>query len=103
MLGKKPPGKLLPSAHAVDREYRVIKALHGVGFPVPRPYALCVDDGVIGTLLYILDFGEVRVVWHLPLLVMTKSQLCALWEAPLSDRTRAHKPASQAVIFEPDS
>jgi aminoglycoside phosphotransferase (APT) family kinase protein len=45
VLRKKPPGKLLPSAHAVDREFKVIKALHGAGFPVPRPYALCEDMG----------------------------------------------------------
>src|SRR5476651_261550 len=48
-LRKKPPGKLLPSAHAVDREYKVIKALHSVGFPVARPYVLCEDEAVIGT------------------------------------------------------
>src|SRR5471030_1372988 len=60
VLRKKPPGKLLPSAHAVDREFRVIKALHGVGFPVPRPYALCEDDAVIGTMFYIMDCVEGR-------------------------------------------
>ena len=49
VLRKKPPGKLLPSAHAVDREYRVITALHGAGFPAPRTYALCEDEAVIGT------------------------------------------------------
>src|ERR1051325_6346057 len=41
VLRRKPPGKLLPSAHAVDREYRAIKALYGTGVPVPRPYVLC--------------------------------------------------------------
>src|SRR3954462_11613194 len=55
VLRKKPPGKLLPSAHAVDREYRVIKALHGAGFPAPKTYALCEDDSVIGTMFYIMD------------------------------------------------
>ena len=48
VLRRKPFGKLLPSAHAVDREFRVISALHGVGFPVAKPYGLCMDDGVIG-------------------------------------------------------
>src|SRR6187455_3442014 len=46
-LRRKPPGKLLPSAHAVDREFKVIRALHAVGFPVARPYVLCDDDAVI--------------------------------------------------------
>src|SRR5438477_12355489 len=48
VLRRKPFGKLLPSAHAVDREFRVISALYKAGFPVARPYALCSDDSVIG-------------------------------------------------------
>src|SRR5262249_15030700 len=49
VLRRKPPGKLLPSAHAVDREYRAISALAGTGVPVPKSYALCEDPAVIGT------------------------------------------------------
>lgn len=63
VLRRKPPGKLLPSAHAVDREYRVIKALHGTDVPVAKPYALCEDDGVLGTAFYIMDYVEGRVLW----------------------------------------
>ena len=48
VLRRKPPGKLLPSAHAVDREYRVITALAKTGFPVAKSYALCLDEAVIG-------------------------------------------------------
>ena len=55
VLRRKPPGKLLPSAHAVDREYRVITALASVGFPVPKSYCLCEDESVIGTMFYIMD------------------------------------------------
>jgi aminoglycoside phosphotransferase (APT) family kinase protein len=63
VLRKKPPGKLLPSAHAVDREYRVIKALYdGSDVPVPRPYALCQDDAVIGTAFYIMEFLPGRIL-----------------------------------------
>ena len=63
VLRKKPPGKLLPSAHQVDREYRVIKALADHSdVPVPRPYALCQDDGVIGTAFYIMEFTPGRVL-----------------------------------------
>ena len=63
VLRRKPPGKLLPSAHAVEREYKVIKALHGVGFPVARPWVLCEDDAVIGTAFYVMDCVEGRVLW----------------------------------------
>ena len=61
VLRKKPPGKLLPSAHAVDREYRVISALEGSGVPVPRARLLCEDDGVIGQSFYVMDYVAGRV------------------------------------------
>ena len=63
VLRRKPPGKLLPSAHAVDREYRVITALHPTGFPVAKTYGLCTDDGVIGTWFYIMEMVEGRILW----------------------------------------
>jgi aminoglycoside phosphotransferase (APT) family kinase protein len=62
VLRRKPPGKLLPSAHAVDREYRVITALGTTGFPVPRTYALCEDPSVIGTVFYVMDCVHGRVI-----------------------------------------
>ena len=55
VMRRKPFGKLLPSAHAVDREFRVIAALGKQGFPVARAYALCTDDAVIGAAFYIMD------------------------------------------------
>ena len=67
VLRRKPPGKLLPSAHAVDREYRVIRALAGSGVPVPRTYCLCLDETVIGTPFYVMDFVAGRIFWD-PLL-----------------------------------
>jgi len=68
VLRRKPPGKLLPSAHAVDREFRVISALHPLGFPVAKPHVLCEDARVIGTAFYIMDFVSGRVIWepHVP-------------------------------------
>lgn len=60
VLRRKPFGPLLPSAHAVDREYRLISALHPVGFPVARPFALCEDDSVIGSMFYIMEHVEGR-------------------------------------------
>ena len=62
VLRRKPPGKLLPSAHAVDREYRVITALAGTGVPVPRTYVLCEDDAVIGTWFYLMECVPGRVL-----------------------------------------
>ncbi|OGA59707.1 MAG: aminoglycoside phosphotransferase [Betaproteobacteria bacterium RIFCSPLOWO2_12_FULL_67_28] len=79
-LRRKPPGKLLPSAHAVDREYRVIKALHATGFPVARPYCLCEDESVIGTAFYVMDCVEGRVIWDQALPGMTQDQRFAIWD-----------------------
>ncbi len=67
VLRRKPPGKLLTSAHAVDREFRVISALYAADFPVPRPYALCEDDEVVGTMFYLMDFVDGRIFWDLDL------------------------------------
>jgi len=63
-LRRKPPGKLLPSAHAVDREYRVISALHAQGFPVAEPVLYCADEAVIGTAFFVMAFVQGRVFWE---------------------------------------
>jgi aminoglycoside phosphotransferase (APT) family kinase protein len=80
VLRRKPPGKLLPSAHAVDREYRVIKALYEKNFPVARPHLLCEDESVIGTAFYVMDFVEGRVLWDQSLPGMTKAERAAIWD-----------------------
>ncbi len=64
VLRRKPPGELLPSAHAVDREYKVMTALHAEGFPAPKTYALCDDREVIGTEFFIMDFVDGRIFWN---------------------------------------
>ncbi|MDP1777814.1 MAG: phosphotransferase, partial [Brevundimonas sp.] len=74
VLRRKPPGTLLPSAHAVDREFTVITALHRQGYPVARPYALCTDDGVLGSMFYVMDKVEGRVLWDLKLPGMAPAQ-----------------------------
>ena len=63
VLRRKPMGELLPSAHQVDREYRVMAALHGTGFPVPRQYGLCEDDSVVGSAFYVMEMVEGRTIW----------------------------------------
>jgi aminoglycoside phosphotransferase (APT) family kinase protein len=80
VLRRKPPGKLLPSAHAVDREYRVIEALHRAGFPVARPHLLCEDESVIGTAFYVMDCVEGRVLWDQSLPGMTRAERAAIWD-----------------------
>lgn len=64
VLRRKPPGTLLKSAHAVDREYRVITALYNTDVPVPRTYCLCEDEEVLGTIFYVMEFMEGRVIWE---------------------------------------
>ncbi len=63
VIRRKPPGELLPSAHAVDREFRVIAALAERGFPVPRPMIYSEDASIVGTAFYVMDFVEGRVFW----------------------------------------
>ena len=60
VLRRKPFGQLLPSAHAVDREYRLLSALHPLDFPVPRPLALCDDPEVIGAIFYVMELARGR-------------------------------------------
>jgi aminoglycoside phosphotransferase (APT) family kinase protein len=75
VLRRKPPGKLLPGAHAVDREYRVISALAAEGFPVPEAFGLCTDEAVIGTAFYVMGLVEGRIFWE-----------AALPEVPAAER-----------------
>jgi aminoglycoside phosphotransferase (APT) family kinase protein len=74
VMRRKPPGVLLPSAHAVDREFRVISALAGSDVPVAKTYALCEEVSVIGTAFYVMDFVEGRVLWDPTLPGLTPQQ-----------------------------
>jgi aminoglycoside phosphotransferase (APT) family kinase protein len=58
VLRRKPPGHLLPSAHAIEREYRVMSALHGTGVPVPKTHFLCEDTAIVGTPFFVMDYVE---------------------------------------------
>ncbi len=81
VMRKKPPGKLLPSAHAVDREYRVISALGHAGFPVCRTYALCEDETVIGSAFYVMEYVEGRVFRELRLPGLSNAERAAIYDA----------------------
>ncbi len=80
VLRRKPPGKLLKSAHAVEREYRIMTALGSKGFPVPKTYLLCEDADVIGTAFFVMDFVQGRILWDGRLPDCTKSERAAIYE-----------------------
>ena len=65
VLRRKPPGKLLKSAHAVDREYKVITALGKTDVPVPETYCFCEDENVIGTQFFLMDHVDGNIYWEL--------------------------------------
>jgi aminoglycoside phosphotransferase (APT) family kinase protein len=91
VLRRKPFGKLLPSAHAVDREFRVISALHGAGFPVARPYALSTDESVIGAQFYVMAMVEGRVLWNGALPGLTPAQRGEIYRAEIETLARLHQ------------
>jgi len=74
-----PAAKLLPSAHAIEREYRVMNALHQAGFPVARQYTLCSDESVIGRAFFVMEFIEGRVLWDQSLPGMTPAERRAIY------------------------
>jgi aminoglycoside phosphotransferase (APT) family kinase protein len=80
VLRRKPPGKLLPSAHAVDREYRVMSALAGTDVPVAKMLALCEDETVIGTAFYVMEYVEGRILWDPTLPGMTTAERAAHYD-----------------------
>jgi aminoglycoside phosphotransferase (APT) family kinase protein len=90
VMRRKPPGKLLPSAHAVDREYRVIAALYPLGFPVAKPYGLCEDDSVTGTMFYVMDMVEGRIIWDATLPDYSPKERAAIYDAKVSTFAALH-------------
>jgi aminoglycoside phosphotransferase (APT) family kinase protein len=97
VLRKKPGGKLLPSAHAVDREFRVISALHPTGFPVARPYALCTDDSVLGAMFYVMEMVEGRVLWNGLLPEMTKEDRRAAYLDKIATLAKLHNTDHEKI------
>ncbi len=90
VLRRKPPGKLLPSAHAVDREFRVITALHAQGFPVPPPLLYCADTGVVGTPFYLMGHVEGRVFWEPAMPDAVMAERAAIYDAANATLARLH-------------
>jgi aminoglycoside phosphotransferase (APT) family kinase protein len=90
VLRRKPPGKLLKSAHAVDREFRVISALYAADFPVPRPCVLCEDAAVIGTTFYIMEYVDGRIFWELDLPGLAPDERAAIYDSASDTIARLH-------------
>ncbi len=90
VLRRKPPGKLLPSAHAVDREYRVISALAAQGFPVAEPFLYCDDESVAGTAFYVMGFVDGRVFWEPNMPASNPAERAAVYDAMNETIARLH-------------
>lgn len=100
VMRRKPPGKLLPSAHAVDREFRVISALYPLGYPVARPYGLCEDEDVIGTMFYVMDMVEGRILWDGTLPDSDPAERRAIYEAKIKTFADLHNVDWKAAGLE---
>ena len=97
VLRRKPPGKLLPGAHAVDREYRVIEALGRQGFPVAKALALCLDEEVIGTAFYVMEMVEGRIFWEAALPDVGTEERPAYFDAMNAAIARLHSIDPEAA------
>jgi len=100
VMRKKPPGKLLPSAHQVDREYRVMKALADTGVPVPRMVGLCEQEEVIGTAFYVMDFVEGRIFRDMQLRDLTPGDRSAVYDSMNESLAKLHKVDYRSVGLE---
>ncbi len=91
VMRKKPPGVLLASAHQIDREYRVMKALAETDVPVPHMYALCEDDSVIGTAFYVMEYLEGRVFRDPTMPGSTEAERRAVYTNLAENLAKLHK------------
>jgi aminoglycoside phosphotransferase (APT) family kinase protein len=97
VLRRKPPGKLLPSAHAVDREYRVIGALYTQHFPVAEPLCFCADDSIAGTPFYVMSFADGRVFWEPQMPGSNPAERAAVYDAMNATIAQLHSYDPAAI------
>jgi aminoglycoside phosphotransferase (APT) family kinase protein len=97
VLRRKPPGQLLASAHAVDREFRVLSALHGSAVPVAAPLHLCRDESVIGSMFYLMQYVDGRIFWDPSLPEIARDQRAAYYEALIGTMAALHQVDVTAV------
>ncbi|MEH6525806.1 MAG: phosphotransferase family protein [Sneathiella sp.] len=100
VLRRKPPGKLLPSAHAVDREYRVITALSNTAVPVPKTYCLCEDENVIGTMFYVMEFMDGDIEWDPALSGYSKANRVGVFDSMNASMAALHMVDYKSVGLE---
>ena len=97
VLRRKPPGKLLASAHAVDREFRVLQALHGSTVPVAKPYNLCADERIIGSMFYVMEYIDGKVFWDPSLPDCTPEQRSAMFDAIIQTLAAIHSVSVESL------
>src|SRR4249919_289994 len=97
VLRRKPPGALLASAHAVDREFRVLRALHGGAVPVATPLHLCSDESVIGSMFYLMEYVDGRIFWDPSLPELAADQRGGYYDAILQTLAALHNVDTSAV------
>ncbi len=97
VLRRQPFGKLLPSAHAVDREYKAMSCLHPTGFPVPRTYGLCEDTEVIGAKFFVMGLADGRSLWNGTLPGMEPAQRREIYLAMIDTMADLHKLDPNAI------
>ncbi|MBQ62349.1 MAG: phosphotransferase family protein [Gammaproteobacteria bacterium] len=97
VLRRKPPGKLLKSAHAVDREYRVLSALQDTEVPTAKTYALCTDDSIIGTWFYIMEYLDGRVIWDSTAGPYSPQERGEFWDSANEAMAKLHNVDFEAV------
>jgi aminoglycoside phosphotransferase (APT) family kinase protein len=97
VLRKKPPGVLLPSAHAVEREHRVIEALAATDVPVARARALCLDESIVGTPFYLMDYVQGRIFWDVRLPDVAPAERAAIYDAHVRVLAAIHRVDVDAV------
>ena len=90
VLRRKPPGRLLKSAHMIEREFRVLRALEGTGFPAPRALALCEDESVIGTAFYLMAHVEGRIFWNPALPELEREERGRIFDAMNEGLAKLH-------------
>jgi aminoglycoside phosphotransferase (APT) family kinase protein len=99
VLRRKPPGQLLKSAHAVDREYRIISVLADTDVPVAKAYHLCEDESVIGSIFYVMEFVDARVFWDPSLPQLNNQQRAAIYDEMNRVLTKLHLVDIEAIGF----
>lgn len=100
VMRKKPPGPLLQSAHQVEREYRIIKALENTDVPVPRAHLLCEDPAVIGTAFFVMDFVPGRIIMEPVLPGLKPAERSAVYDSMIDTMARMHKVDYRSVGLE---